>query len=142
MFEKNKCKFIYNENNHIDEKESIQYEYVSDLDFYGEIEGFAIKFLNTIYQDFDIIDVYKDSLNGNILDKIIETYREMVDGTDKLYVLFETMGTVLICDYFQQDYYGRKYPEGLEHLLSKDNFKNSIDIFNNTIGSLKKGKSK
>jgi len=98
--------------------------------------------LNTIYQDFDIIDVYKDSLNGNILDKIIETYSEMVDGIDKLYVLFEAMGTVLICDYFQQNYYGREYPEGLEHLLSKDNFRNSIDIFNNTIGSLEKGKIK
>lgn len=114
-------KFIFNEHNNSDE--SFKYEYDSDLQWYGELQNFALDFIEKIYGKRDINLIFNDHFNGLIFKKMLERYEKEHDGAKKLYSVIGSFGNILCCDYYQQGYYG----EGIYKSLSVDLFKNSIN---------------
>lgn len=128
--------FVYNENGQSSDNEEVKYDYVSDLDFYGELEIFATKLLKSLYGDLDIIDICKYYLSGDVLDRFIDIFRGYDNDIDKFYELLSYMGTIVFCDYFQQGYYGNVNLDSYKDILSKENFRECINNFNDLIDSL------
>lgn len=125
-FSKKHRKFVYNENGYISQDLSFSYEYDSDLNFYGEIEEFALKFAESLYGKQDVKRLYRDHFSGNIFDVISNEFKRRANGLENLYKMFGNMSNIIIGDYYQQGYLGSKKREECSISL----FKNSVNEFN------------
>lgn len=123
-------KFVYNENGFLPENESFSYEYDSDLFWYGELEEFAMKFIESVYGTRDANSLYVDHFNGSVIDKAIKNYSHKKDGIHNLYRLFGNMSNIVVGDYYQQGYYGGTHNNNWSNI---DVFVNSINDFNEII---------
>jgi len=123
-------KFVYNENGYLPENKSFSYEYDSDLFWYGELEEFAMKFIESVYGTRDVKNLYIDHFNGNVIDKAIEKYSHKKDGIHNLYKLFGNMSNIVVGDYYQQGYFGGNHNNNWSNI---DVFVNSINDFNEII---------
>lgn len=113
--------FIFNEHNN--SEESFKYEYDSDLQWYGELQNFALDFIKKIYGKRDINLIFNDHFNGLIFKKMLETYEKECDGAKKIYSVIGNFGNILRCDYYQQGYYS----DSIYKSLSVDLFKKSVN---------------
>lgn len=119
-------KLIYDENGHLPKESAYSYEYDSNLVYYGELEQFALKFINAIYGATDVNRLYEDHFSGKIFDLLSSTFKNRKNGMTTLYNMFGHMGNIAVGDYYQQGYYG---PEK-RSWSNIDLFKTSINEFN------------
>lgn len=125
LFPNRHCKFTFNENGYAPEGSSFSYEYDSSLNFYGEIEEFALKFVESVYGKRDIEKLYFNHFNGNFIDVASDEFRKRKNGMENLYQMFGYMSNIIASVYYQQGYLNARYP-----FLSVENFKNSVNGFN------------
>ena len=113
--------FMFNEHNK--SEQSFKYKYDSDLQWYGELQNFALDFIENIYGKRDINLIFNDHFNGRIFEKMLEKYKKEHNGVERLYSLIGNFGNILCCDYYQQGYLG----DDIYETLSVDLFKNSVN---------------
>ncbi len=119
-------KFIFNENGYLEEKPAYSYEYNSSLVYYGELENFALKFIQTIYGKTDIERLYEDHFEDKIFDVLSTNFKNRKNGMKNLYDMFGNMANIGIVDYYQQGYLGKVKRKW----CNIDFFRNSIKEFN------------
>ena len=120
--------FTYNEKGYAPESSSFSYEYDSSLHFYGEVEEFALKFIESVYGKRDVDRLYKDHFDEKILDIISNEYQKRPNGIANLYQIFGHMSNIIVYDYYQQNYIEGHYPS-----FTVEKFKNSVNGFNKLI---------
>jgi len=128
LYKKKHSTFTYNENRFAPNGSSFSYEYDSSLNYYGEIEEFALKFIESVYGKRDIERLYNDHFNGDFIEKTANEFSKRKNGLDNLYQLFGNMSNIITYDYYQQGYYPGHYPS-----LTVDKFKKSVTEFNKII---------
>ena len=120
--------FTYNEKGYSPDGSSISYEYDSSLHFYGEVEEFALKFIESVYGKRDVDRLYKDHFDEKFLDVISNEYGKRPNGLSNLYQIFGHMGNIIVYDYYQQNYIKGHHPS-----FTVKKFKNSVNAFNKII---------
>ena len=126
LFPSKHCKFIYDENGNASKDSSFSYEYDSSLNFYGEVEEFALKFVESVYGKRDIERLYFDHFNCDFIDISANAFRKRNNGMENLYQMFGYMSNIIVSSYYQQGYFGSETRSN----LSVENFKNSVNGFN------------
>lgn len=118
--------FIYDENGYLPKEEAFSYEYDSGFVYYGELEKFALKFVESVYGDRDVKKLYSDHFNDKIFEVLLDKFKNRKNGMENLYNLFGHMSNILIGDYHQQGYLGT----GKSIWSNIKSFKNSVNEFN------------
>lgn len=119
-------KFTYNENGYLPKEEEFSYEYNSGLVYYGELEDFALKFIQTIYGDKNIERLYEYHFEDKIFDVLSTSFKNRKNGMENLFDMFGCMSNIVAGDYYQHGYWGTEKSIWSNIRL----FKNSINEFN------------
>lgn len=123
-------KFFYNENGNIPDEDGYSYEYDSDLVWYGELEGFALDFVESLYGDRNLDRVCQEHFKGELFDNMVAEYGKRRNGIENLQQLLVYAGNIVRSDYYQQGYHGKSIPKSYSN---REMLQESIEGFNKII---------